>query len=208
MQPRHVIAQHDEAAAGDAGAGFEINAASQTLAYVHVVARREVEAARRAPAAHFKVGILVRTIGHAFLQQLGRCRASWSSSACAPLIAASAATSCSPSASPCAISGATSSPLALGHADLLRIGIAFGAQAIRLDLRGLAALFQRSESRHVQLEATTGQVRSHFGGCTAQQFRIDHFSSFLSLFFVVWSCAWRRCIASAMRISKPRWTGK
>ncbi len=34
--------------------------------------------------------------------------------------------------------------LALGHADGLGVGIAFGAHAIGFDLRGLAALFEHA----------------------------------------------------------------
>ena len=48
--------------------------------------------------------------------------------------------------------------LALGHADRLGVGIAFGAHAVRFHLRGLAALFERAEGGDVEREAAAREV--------------------------------------------------
>ncbi len=87
------------------------------------------------------------------------------------------------------------------------MGIAFGAQPVGFDLRALAPFVQLREGLHVEPEAAPRQIGRDFGRSAAQQFGIDHLV-FLSVFLAVSSCVRRRCIASAMRISKPRWTGK
>ena len=48
--------------------------------------------------------------------------------------------------------------LALGHADGLGVGIALGAHAVRLDLRGLAALLERVVGRDVERESAAREI--------------------------------------------------
>ena len=57
MQPRDRAAQEREARARELDAGLEVEA--ERRADVDVVARRELELARRAPAPHLDVGVLV-----------------------------------------------------------------------------------------------------------------------------------------------------
>ena len=68
MQPRDRPAQEREARARELDAGLEVEA--ERRADVDVIARREVELARRAPAPHLDVGVLVGADRHARVGQV------------------------------------------------------------------------------------------------------------------------------------------
>ena len=64
--------------------------------------------------------------------------------------------------------------LALGHADGLGVGIAFGAHAVRFDLRSLALLFELRVSGHVEREPATREIGGDGGRIGTKLFGIEH----------------------------------
>jgi len=70
MQPRDLSTHHHEARSGDARCHFEIEPA-EPLADLDVIAWRELEAARLAPARNLAVGALIAPVGHRLIEQVG-----------------------------------------------------------------------------------------------------------------------------------------
>ncbi len=70
MQARDRAAEHDEARAGDARTGVEVDAPGEPLSQLHVISRWKPEFSRRSPLAHLDVGVLVAAVGHGILQQV------------------------------------------------------------------------------------------------------------------------------------------
>ena len=67
VQARHRTLQHHEARAGNPAGRLEVHQ-RHLLADGDVVERREIELARRAPAAHLDIGVLVAAVRDAVVQ--------------------------------------------------------------------------------------------------------------------------------------------
>ena len=142
MQPRDVMAQHHETAARHACAGLEIHATAEALAQLHMILRREIERARRAPASHFLVGILVCALRHGILQQVGQSHLQRVELGLHAIDGGFGIDQLLRQLLAAREQRRGILTLALGHAHLLGGGIAFGAQPVGFDLRGLAAFLE------------------------------------------------------------------
>ncbi len=65
-------------------------------------------------------------------------------------------------------------PLRLGLADVLGVRVARGAHFVGGDLRRLAAIFERLEARHVELEAPARKVGRNGGRIGTEQLGVEH----------------------------------
>ena len=173
MQPRHGAAHHGEAGPGDPRRRLEVEPA-ELLAERDMVQRREVQLPRLSPAAKLDVGRLVPALGHRLMEQVGDAqqqRVERRLLRRQPLVGALELVA---ERLHFRQQRGEVLPLRLGPADRLRAGIALVAQAVDLDLQGLAALLQRNEGLLVEGEATPGQVGHHRVEIAAQQPCIQH----------------------------------
>ena len=173
LQRSQRAAQQAEAGTGDLGGRFEIQS-TQRLAQVHVIARREVEGRRRAPAAHLDVVVLAAPGRHAVVRQVGDFQAIGVKLVLHGLQARFELRQ--PLADATHLrqqrGGILTAPL--GLADGLGHAIALGLQVLGFGLRSLATGFERRQARQVERKATRGQTRRHRLRFTAQQLRVEH----------------------------------
>ena len=204
VQARHLPAHHHEARAGDARRGLEIQPAER-LAHRHVIARLEARSWRGSPQRRTsRLAALVAPVGHRLVQQVRQSELPALELLLHGGELALGRASSPVSASPRASSGAGILALALGHADGLGVGVALGAQPVRLDLpSGLRFSSSALQRGDIEREAAARQVARHGFGVGAQQLRIDHVvQPFVSL------RARSRASASPILISRPRGTGR
>ncbi len=176
VQARERTRHHHEARARDASRGFEVH--PQALADRDMILGLELERRRLAPAADLDVRVLVAARRHACVQNIGQTQLQILEFGLQLLELLG--NPLERHAQGLAGREQRGAILALGLcvADRLRVGIALGAQPVRLDLHRLAALFDRGDTGHVEHEAAARQLRCHSGQIAAQQLGIEHDVSF------------------------------
>ncbi len=173
MKLRDLRSHDDKARAGNAGSSLKVQTA-QVLAQRDVIAWLEAERTRLAPAPDLEVRALVPPVGDRVVQQIGqpelpvlelRLHGHQLLLRGRQLL------------------GELLAPgqqrrhvrtFAFRHADGLRVRIALGPQAVRLDLPGLAPVFQRFQALHVEGEPAPRQIARDALRIGTQQLRIDH----------------------------------
>ncbi len=172
VQPRERSRQDDESGSGDAPGGLEVHA--QALADRHMILGLEREPGRLAPAPYLEIRSLVGACGNARMQNIGQAQLQILEFRLQPLQLILDADERLPKL----LAGRQQRRAVLGfglrETHGLGIGIAFGAQPVRLDLHRLAALFDRREPHDVEREAAARQLGGDSGQIGTQQLGIEH----------------------------------
>ena len=173
VQLRQRPLHHGKAAAGDLHCGSEVELA-EALADIDMVAHREIEGLRRAPAAHFDVGGFILTHRHRFVRQVRHAHQEivelglQFGQARFQLLQFVAQTRHLGHHRGGVLA------LALQHADLLRQGVAATLRVLGAGLDRLALGFQRIEARRIERKTARRQALGNEGCVFAQQLDIKH----------------------------------
>jgi len=160
MQTCDRAAHQGETGAREFRRGLEVEP-TVLFAEGDVVLHGEVEALRRAPAAHLDVLILIRSDRHRFVRQVGNAQHQLVQLALDTLQFLLAGFEFRAHAIHVGEQRRDVFAALLGLADGLGAGVALGLELFGAGLHGLALGFQRLDARHVQLVATGRQAGCH-----------------------------------------------
>jgi hypothetical protein len=209
VQSRDAALQHHEARAGDAARRLEVDQ-RELLADRDVIQRREVERPRGAPAANFDVRGFVAAVRNAFVQRVRQAEDDLLELGTGRRLFFLQAFELAGERLALGDECGDVLPLALGHADLLRVGIARRAGLVGGDLGGLAPLLERAEATDVEHEPASREVAGDGVGVSAEQPGVEHGGIVLDeRVGIIGECPYflRRASASRILISSPRSTG-
>ena len=173
MQARDAALQHDEACAGDAPGGLEVDE-PELLADRDVIERRETEFARAAPAAQFDVRGLVAPVRDALVQGVGQAEYDLVEFR---LHCGLLRLQCLEPAREClALRYQRRDVLALslGLADCFRMRITRPSNFVGRDLGRLAPLLERAEPGDVEHEPSPREVSGDGVGIATEKLGVEH----------------------------------
>jgi hypothetical protein len=172
MQPCHAALQHREARPRKFHRGLEVE--PQRLAHVHMVLHREVELARRAPAAHLDVVVARLAFGHLGARDVRDAAQELVQPVLQGRERRLVRLQLVADAAHFREHGRGVLTLALEHAHLLRERIALALQLLGARLELLALVLERAEPRLVEVEAAAFQARDGRGKFFSQELDIEH----------------------------------